>query len=106
VPLFLVNVAPNFVRFYVTHGQVFNLPLHKAAAAFPGDHEQAQDRIAVDAGHSLYAPHAHAFEEQLQDAHSLPAVSPASALGSIVTASSASAANSAAAPSLKITSSP
>jgi hypothetical protein len=46
---------------------VFDLPLHQATAAIPGQNEQAQDRVTMNASHTLHAPNAHAFQQQLQD---------------------------------------
>ena len=70
VAFFLTYIAPNFVHFHILNVEALDSFVHEPLAAFAGQDEQPENRIAVDAGHALDAANAHSFQEQLQDVDS------------------------------------
>jgi len=84
VALFLLDVTPDFVSLHVPYGQVLNLAFHHALAALPGEDKQTEDGVTMYASHALYTPHAHAFDQQLQDVRGLVERQPHLVQGALV----------------------
>ena len=50
VPFFLVDVAPDLIALNVVHRDIHNHPAHELLALLAHEHEQAQNRVAVQFG--------------------------------------------------------
>jgi len=71
VAFLLLNESPDFIHLHISHVQVSDLLVHEPLATLTSQNEQAENRIAMNAGDPFGAPNAHAFQKQFQDHLSL-----------------------------------
>ena len=69
--LFLLAESPNLVNLHISYRDIPDLLVHEALAAFPGQYEQAENRVTVYAGHALDTADGHSLQNQLEDGYSL-----------------------------------
>ncbi len=67
--LFLPDLAPQLIGFYVFHAKGYDLFIHEFLAALTGFEQEAHNRVAICASDSFCRANRVAFQEQSQSEH-------------------------------------